>query len=61
MTKAEMRRAKPEDIRRLANFIFKTTGIADMGDKQIIRLLDWYFKRAEKKRRGLALKDAWGW
>lgn len=56
MNKAYMREAermRPGCTRRLAKFL-KMKNVDEMSDRQVIRLLNWYFKRGEKKRRGLA-------
>jgi len=53
MSKKSLRQAKPEDVRRLARWL-KIKDIDKMSHRQLIRMLDWLFKRAEKKRRGMA-------
>lgn len=50
-------RARPGCTRRLAKFL-KMKNVDEMSDKQVIRLLDWFFKRREKKMRGMI---AWAW
>lgn len=58
MSKEHMRRAKqPDAVRRLARWL-KMRNVDEMSDRQVIRLLDWYFKRRDKKMRGMT---AWGW
>lgn len=57
MGKDKLRQAQqPDAVRRLAKWL-KMRNIDAMSDRQVIRLLDWYFKRREKKFRGLTLND----
>ena len=59
MSKAHMRQAektRPGSVRRLAKYL-RMRNIDQMSNGQVIRLLDWYFKRKEKKSRGMA----WEW
>jgi len=50
LTKAELRSAKPENVRRLAKFL-RLRGVDEMSDKQVIRLILWLLKRCEKRER----------
>lgn len=55
MSKEHMRKAeskRPGTIRRLARWL-KMKHLDEMSDRQVIRLLDWYFKRRDKKMRGM--------
>ena len=55
MSKKNMRKAeknRPGCTRLLAKWL-KFRGLDQMSDRQVIRLLDWYFKRRDKKMRGL--------
>lgn len=57
--KDKMREAEknnPGCTRRLAKWL-KMRNTDQMSDRQVICLLDWYFKRRDKKMRGLT----WGW
>ncbi len=56
ISKRQLRKAKPEDVRRLARWL-KIKHIDTMSHRQLIRLLDWLFKRPAKKRMGMA----WNW
>jgi hypothetical protein len=59
MSKDHMREAekvRPGCTRRLARFL-RMRNLDQMSDRQVLRLLDWYFKRKEKKARGMT----WGW
>ena len=54
ITKKNMRKTRMQDVRRLARWI----GLRDidkMSDRHLIRLLDWYFKRPEKRNMGWIL------
>ena len=55
MSKAHMRdaeRIRPGCVRRLATYL-KMKNLDKMSDRQVIRLLDWFYKRREKMMRGL--------
>jgi len=51
-----LKRARPEDVRRLARWL-KVKNIDQMSDRQLISFLHWLFTRREKRARGLA----WSW
>ena len=53
MSKDHMRQAKqPDAVRRLARWL-RMKHLDSMSDRQVVRLLDWYFKRRDKKMRGM--------
>ena len=55
MSKDHMRdaeKARPGCTRRLARWL-RMKHLDSMSDRQVIKLLDWYFKRRDKKLRGL--------
>lgn len=54
--KKDLRRARAEDVIRLARWL-KLRDIDTMSHRQLIRLLDWLFKRPEKRARNIA----WDW
>lgn len=56
ITKKQLRKAAPENVRRLARWL-RVRNIDTMSHGQLIRFLDWLFKRADKKMRGMA----WSW
>jgi hypothetical protein len=52
MRKATLMKAKPENLKRLANFLkLKTDG---MSHRQIVKLVRWLLTRREKRIRNLA-------
>lgn len=60
MSKAHMRVAElrqPGCVKRLAAWLHMRTD--GMSVRQTIRLLDWYFKRHDKKARGMT--TGWHW
>lgn len=56
VTKRDLRRARKEDVQRLARWL-KIRDIDKMSHAQLIRLLDWLFKRPLQRSRGMA----WTW
>ena len=57
VTKREMRKSiiatgSSANVRRLARWL-RVRHIDDMSDRQLIRFLDWLFKRREKRERGM--------
>jgi hypothetical protein len=56
VTKRDLRRARKEDVLRLARWL-KIRDIDKMSHNQLIRLLDWLFKRPLQRSRGMA----WTW
>lgn len=52
ITKRNLKKAAPENVRRLARWL-RIRRIDEMSHGQLIRLLDWLFKRPEKRLRGL--------
>jgi len=52
ITKKNLRKSRPENIRRLADFL-KIRDTDQMSDRQLIKFLAWYFSRADKRSRGL--------
>ena len=50
--KKHMRKTDIKNVRRMAKYL-RMRGIDEMSDGQVIRLMDWFFKRPEKKARGL--------
>jgi hypothetical protein len=51
--KQDLRKAKPEDLRRLAKFI-DVKGVEEMSDKQLIKFLAWYYKRPTMRQRNMS-------
>lgn len=51
--KRDLRKAKPEDLRRLAKFI-DVKGLDEMSDKQLIKFLAWYYKRPAMRQRNMS-------
>lgn len=51
--KHQLRKAPAKNMRRLAAFL-RLRRIDEMSDGQLVRLLDWYFKRPMKRAAGLA-------
>ena len=51
--KRDLRKAKPEDLRRLAKFI-DVKGVEEMSDKQLIKFLAWYYKRPKMRMRNMS-------
>lgn len=59
ISKRSLKKARPEDVRRFAKWL----GLHDidgMSDRQVVKLLDWYLKRREKRARGM-VSSAWTW
>lgn len=56
ITKKQLRKASPENVRRLARWL-RVRNIDVMSHGQLIRFLDWLFKRPQKRARGMA----WAW
>lgn len=54
LSKKNLKKAKPDNIRRLARWL-KLKNTEEMSIRQHISLLNWYFTRPEKRRRGLTL------
>jgi hypothetical protein len=54
ITKSQLRKARPENVVRLARWL-KIRNIDTMSHRQLIRILDWLFKRREKRERGMTL------
>ena len=56
VTKRQLRKAAPENVRRLARWL-RVRNMDTMSHGQLIRFLDWLFKRPDRKARGMA----WEW
>lgn len=49
ITKADLRKAHPDNVRRLARSL-NVQNLDKMSDKQLIRFLVWLFSREDKRR-----------
>jgi hypothetical protein len=52
LTKNQLRKACPENVIRLALWL-KIRNVDTMSHRQLIRLLDWLFKRRERRECGM--------
>jgi hypothetical protein len=50
----QLRKARPENVRRLARWL-RVRNLDEMSDRQVISFLHWLFTRREKRERGLIL------
>jgi len=52
VARRHLKKARPENVRRLAKWL-KVGRLDEMSDRQLVKFLDWLFKRPEKRARGL--------